>query len=56
MSEFNASDSPFPTVGYVLLKRDGNIKLVMLLQGGVGDKALPEKAKGKAVDEKEHKD
>lgn len=56
MSEFNANDHPFPTIGYVLLKEEGAIKLVMLLQGGAGAKALPEKTQGKALEEKDAKD
>lgn len=55
MSEFNGADSPFPTVGYALVKDNETIKLVMLLQGGVGVKALPDKANGKPIEEKDGK-
>ncbi|AMV24041.1 hypothetical protein VT84_06570 [Gemmata sp. SH-PL17] len=50
---FNAADSPFPTVGYVLQQdEDGHIELVALLQGAAGPKGLPKEFKGKAVEEK----
>lgn len=52
-TSFNAADSPFPNIGYVLQQDDdGHIELVMLLQGAVGAKGLPKEFKGKPVEEK----
>jgi len=56
MSEFNGADSPFPTVGYALIKDNDTIKLVMLVQGGAGVKAFPPAgATKKNIDEKDGK-
>lgn len=53
MAVFNAADYPFPTIGYEFKEEAGAIKLKELLQGVTGNKALPEKAKGKTMNEKE---